>query len=80
LTESKGPDVSPTWNPEDERADRMGERADGLPQIYTMASDGTNITRMTDQGYAVSPSWSPSGQFLAFAWVRHYGPGAPGGQ
>src|SRR5271166_3151329 len=47
-------------------------------QIYTMASDGTNVGRMTDQGYAVSPSWSPNGQFLAFAWVRHYGPGAPG--
>ena len=43
-----------------------------------MASDGTNVVRMTDQGYAVSPSWSPNGQFLAFAWVRHYGPGAPG--
>ena len=43
-----------------------------------MASDGTNVVRVTDQGYAVSPSWSPNGQFLAFAWVRHYGPGAPG--
>ena len=27
LTENKGPDVSPTWNPEDERADCMGQRA-----------------------------------------------------
>ena len=34
----------------------------------------------TDQGYAVSPSWSPNGQFLAFSWIRHYGPGAPGNQ
>ena len=52
----------------------------GLPQIYTMASDGTNVSRVTDQGYAVSPSWSPNGQYLAFAWNRKYGPGAPGGQ
>ena len=53
---------------------------DGLPQIYTMESDGTNLQRLTDEGYAVSPSWSPNGQLLAFAWIRHYGPGAPGAQ
>ncbi len=35
---------------------------------------------MTDGGYASSPSWSPNGQFIAFAWDRKYGPGAPGGQ
>jgi TolB protein len=52
----------------------------GLPQIYMMESDGTSVQRMTDGGYATSPSWSPNGQFLAFAWNRKYGPGAPGGQ
>jgi len=35
---------------------------------------------MTDSGYAISPSWSPNGQMLAFSWNRKYGPGAPGGQ
>jgi TolB protein len=43
-----------------------------------MEADGTNEQRMTDQGYAVSPSWAPNGQFLVFAWVRRYGPGEPG--
>lgn len=43
-----------------------------------MSADGTNVEQLTDQGYAVSPSWSPNGQFLAFAWIRRYGPGAPG--
>jgi len=38
------------------------------------------VQRLTDGGYAVSPSWSPNGQFLAFSWNRNYGPGAPGGQ
>ena len=52
----------------------------GLQQIYTMGSDGTNVQQFTDQGYAVSPSWSPNGQFLVFSWIRHYGPGAPGAQ
>ena len=78
LTQSKGPDVSPTWNPKTNAQIAWVSGRTGLPQIYTMASDGTNVVRMTDQGYAVSPSWSPNGQFLAFAWVRHYGPGAPG--
>jgi len=78
LTESKGPDVSPTWNPKTNAQIAWVSGRTGLPQIYTMASDGTNVGRMTDQGYAVSPSWSSNGQFLAFAWVRHYGPGAPG--
>ena len=78
LTENKGPDVSPTWNPKTNAQIAWVSGRTGLPQIYTMASDGTNVVRMTDQGYAVSPAWSPNGQFLAFAWVRHYGPGAPG--
>ena len=78
LTESKGPDVSPIWNPKTNAQIAWVSGRTGLPQIYTMASDGTNVVRVTDQGYAVSPSWSPNGQFLAFAWVRHYGPGAPG--
>ena len=78
LTESKGPDVSPTWNPKTSAQIAWVSGRTGLPQIYTMASDGTNVVRVTDQGYAVSPSWSPNGQFLALAWVRHYGPGEPG--
>jgi TolB protein len=45
-----------------------------------MEADGTNPQQLTDQGYAVSPSWSPSGDFLAFSWMRHYGPGAPGAE
>ena len=45
-----------------------------------VGADGTNVQRMTDEGYAVSPAWSPNGQFLAFSWMRKYGPGAPGGQ
>ena len=52
----------------------------GEPQIYIMDQDGANIQRMTDGGYAVSPSWSPNGQLLTFSWNRKYGPGDPGGQ
>lgn len=78
LTAIKGPDVSPTWNRKTGSQIAFVSGRTGLPQIYTMEADGTNSQRLTDQGYAVSPSWSPNGQFLTFAWMRNYGPGAPG--
>jgi TolB protein len=80
ITEAKGPDVSPTWNPKTNAQIAFVSGRTGLPQIYTMESDGSNVQRMTDTGYAVSPSWSPNGQFLVFSWRRNYGPGAPGNQ
>jgi TolB protein len=80
VTTFRGPDVSPTWNPKTNSQIAWCSGRTGLPQIYIMDSDGTNVQRMTDGGYATSPSWSPNGQFLAFAWNRKYGPGAPGGQ
>jgi len=78
MTDDKGPDVSPSWNRKTNSQIAFVSGRSGLPQIYTMEADGTNQQRMTDQGYAVSPNWAPNGQFLAFAWVRRYGPGEPG--
>lgn len=80
LTSSKGPESSPTWNRKTNSQIAFVSGRTGLPQIYTMEADGTNVQRVTDQGYAVSPSWSPNGQFLVFSWIRKYGPGAPGAQ
>jgi TolB protein len=80
ITAYRGPDVSPVWNPKTGTQIAWVSGRTGLPQVYLMAADGANVQRMTDQGYAVSPSWSPNGQFLAFSWIRHYGPGAPGAQ
>ena len=80
LTSSRGPDVSPVWNRKTGAQISWVSGRTGLPEIYTMEGDGTNVQQVTDQGYAVSPSWSPNGQFLVFAWMRHYGPGAPGAQ
>jgi TolB protein len=78
MTTARGPDVSPVWNRKTNSQIAFVSGRTGLPQIYTMEADGTNQQRMTDQGYAVSPSWSPNGQFLTLAWVRKYGPGEPG--
>lgn len=80
VTAYKGPDVSPVWNPKTGAQIAWVSGRSGLPRIYIMDADGTNVRQMTDEGYAVSPSWSPNGQFLAFSWIRHYGPGAPGSQ
>jgi len=80
ITSYKGPDVSPTWNGKTGAQIAWVSGRSGLPQIYTAEADGTNAQRVTDEGYAVSPTWSPNGQFLVFSWIRHYGPGAPGAQ
>jgi TolB protein len=79
LTNFRGPNVSPTWNPRTNAQLAWVSGRTGLPQIYTMDLDGANNQRITDGGYAVSPSWSPNGQLLAFSWNRKYGPGDPGG-
>jgi TolB protein len=78
MTAYKGPDVSPTWNRKTGAQIAWVSGRTGLPQIYTMEADGTNVQKLTDQGYAVSPSWHPNGQYLAFSWMRRYGPGEPG--
>jgi TolB protein len=80
LTSVKGPDVSPVWNPRTGTQIAFVSGRSGYAQIYMMDSEGANVQRLTDSGYAVSPSWSPNGQFLVFAWIRRYGPGAPGAQ
>lgn len=80
LTAFRGPDVAPTWNPRTNSQIAWVSGRTGEPQIYLMDQDGANVQRMTDGGYAISPSWSPNGQFLTFSWNRKYGPGAPGGQ
>ncbi len=80
ITTNRGPDVSPTWNPKTGSQIAWVSGRTGLPQLYIMDADGAGVQRMTDGGYATSVSWSPNGQFLAFAWDRKYGPGAPGGQ
>jgi TolB protein len=73
-------DTSPVYNPRTGDQMALISGRTGLPQLYIMNSDGSSVQQMTDGGYVSSPSWSPNGQFIAFAWDRKYGPGAPGGQ
>ena len=80
LTAFKGSDVSPVFNPKTNAQIAWVSGRTGLPQIFVMDADGSNIQQVTNEGYAVSPAWSPNGLALVFSWIRHYGPGAPGGQ
>ena len=80
VTSFRGPDVSPVFNPKTGAQIAWISGRTGLPQLYIMNTDGSGVQPMTDGGYATSPSWSPNGQIIAFAWDRKYGPGAPGGQ
>jgi TolB protein len=80
ITSFRKADVAPTWNPRTNAQLAFVSGRTGEPQIYIMDQDGSNVQRLTDGGYAISPSWSPNGQFLTFSWNRKYGPGAPGGQ
>ena len=47
---------------------------DGSSEIYTMASDGSNQTRLTfNEVMDRWPTWSPNGQQIAFARYQHGG-------
>ncbi len=48
----------------------------GMPQIYKMSIDGTDVHRLTDgSGEAVNPAWHPDGQHIVFCWTRGFAPG-----
>ena len=70
-------DVSPVWNPRTSNQIAFVSGRTGEPQIYIMDQDGANVQRMTDGGYAISPSWSPNGGMLAFAGTANTGPAIP---
>jgi TolB protein len=80
ITDTRGPNVSPTWNRKTGSEIAWASKRGDVPQIFVMGADGTNAQQVTDQGYAISPAWSPNGQFLVFSWMRRYGAGAPGSQ
>jgi Tol biopolymer transport system component len=42
-------------------SDRDGERA-----VYVADASGSNVRRVTGDGFAAVPSWSPNGRYLAF--------------
>ena len=75
LTNSRGVDISPEWNPSTGREIAFVSDRSGPPQIYIMDAAGGNVRRIVEGGgNAGSPAWSPDGLTIAFHWQRR---GAP---
>jgi TolB protein len=71
LTNSRGVDVSPVWNPATNNQIAFVSDRFGTPQIFIIDAEGGNLRRIeTSGGEAVSPAWSPDGQTIAFSWLR----------
>jgi Tol biopolymer transport system component len=64
-----GPGFDPSWSPVE---DRIAHEVNG--QIYTMNSNGKNITQLTTEDANGQPAWSPDGTKIVYA---HYGTGKP---
>lgn len=75
LTNARGIDTSPVFNPATGRRIAFVSSRNGTPQIFTMSSDGTDVQQVTDEGGAQNPAYSPDGKMIAFAWQK---PGSGG--
>jgi len=75
LTFSNGSNTSPSWNPKTGLQVAFVSDRGGIPQLYTMNSDGSSQAKvdLPDMGYVIDPAWSPNGQLLAFSWRRPNG-------
>jgi len=48
----------------------------GLPQVYMMNMEGTDVQRLSaGTGEATNPAWNPDGEHMAFAWTKGFEPG-----
>jgi TolB protein len=75
ITFSNGANTSPAWNPKTGQSVALVSDRGGIPQLYTMNSDGSSQSKvdLPDMGYVIDPAWSPNGQLLAFSWRRPNG-------
>ena len=64
------PGAGPSWSPDGSRIAYFAE-VDGNTDIYSASSDGSDVTRLTDDpAPEYSPRWSPDGGRIAFVSER----------
>lgn len=62
--------LSPGWSPDGSMLVFSGMKH-GVSDLYTVKSDGTNLTQLTKDRYGdMQPQWSPDGKTIAFASDR----------
>jgi len=63
-------DLWPSWSPDGSRL-AFASKRDGNWEIYTVALDGGDLTRLTDNpADDMHPAWSPDGHWISFDSLR----------
>ena len=65
LVNAGGINVSPTFSPDGSRMAYVSDQG-GVTSIYITSASGGAGTRLTSGAKATDPSWSPTGEFIAF--------------
>jgi Tol biopolymer transport system component len=61
----------PAWSPDGSRIAYVHNTRYGIPNIWTMAADGSDRTQLTSgSNYRAQPAWSPDGARLVFVLGR----------
>lgn len=64
----------PAWSSDGQHITFRSNRDQGNAEIYVMKADGTDQRRLTiTDGAELNPTWSPNGQWLAFAALKGKG-------